>query len=57
MLNKGNVAKFEKKLLKALNELVGNSQKEIKMREKNSKCYEFKGTPKEFKNYLEDKYG
>ena len=57
MLNKKKVARFEKDLIKALNQLVGNSNKEIKMRDKSAKCHEFKGCPKDFVKYIEEKYG
>jgi len=57
MLNKKKVAQFEKDLMKALNQLVGNSNKLIKMRDKSAKCHEFKGCPKDFVKYIEEKYG
>lgn len=56
MLNNDNIKGFEKKLMDTLEFLSGSEQKEIKLRDKSSKSYEFKGTPKEFIDYINEKY-
>lgn len=56
MLNKKNIDKFEHDLMESFKFLCRSSEKEIKLRDRNSKSYEFKGTPKEFIKYVDEKY-